>query len=247
MLPLFKGIENYHGGADDVRGRGGPVPDHRYRRERPALRQPVRGRRKHRDPAQPGLQQRRAGRHRDDAGLDRRRPAHEHREGLSRSGARAAQPHDRDRRARECLLFEGNRCVGVRYTMQGQTFEARAAREVIVSAGSIASPQLLELSGIGQADRLKALGIEVKHELPRRRREPARPLGAAHEVARRPPRRHLQRARARPAGLWQGLLYIFARARASSAIRLRRCAPSSRRREGLDCARRAARAAADLS
>ena len=55
----------------------------------------------------------------------------------------------------QCLLFEGTRCVGVRYTMQGQTFEARAAREVIVSAGSIASPQLLELSGIGQAERLK--------------------------------------------------------------------------------------------
>jgi choline dehydrogenase len=63
------------------------------------------------------------------------------------------------------LLFEGTRCVGVRYTMQGQAFEARAAREVIVSAGAIASPQLLELSGIGQSERLKALGIAVKHEL----------------------------------------------------------------------------------
>ena len=66
----------------------------------------------------------------------------------------------------QSLLFEGTRCVGVRYTMQGQTFEARAAREVIVSAGSIASPQMLELSGIGQADRLKGLGIAVKHDLP---------------------------------------------------------------------------------
>src|SRR4030095_8017987 len=65
----------------------------------------------------------------------------------------------------QSLLFEGTRCVGVRYTMQGQQFEARAAREVIVSAGSIASPQLLELSGIGQAERLKALGIKVLHEL----------------------------------------------------------------------------------
>jgi len=63
------------------------------------------------------------------------------------------------------LLFEGTRCVGVRYTMQGRAFEARAAREVIVSAGAIASPQLLELSGIGQSERLKGLGIAVKHEL----------------------------------------------------------------------------------
>ena len=50
--------------------------------------------------------------------------------------------------------------------MQGLEREARAAREVIVSAGAIASPQLLELSGIGQAERLKGLGIEVHHNLP---------------------------------------------------------------------------------
>lgn len=65
----------------------------------------------------------------------------------------------------ECLLLEGKRCVGVRYSVNGQTQEARATREVVVSAGSINSPQLLELSGIGQAERLQALGIEVRHEL----------------------------------------------------------------------------------
>ena len=65
----------------------------------------------------------------------------------------------------ECLLIEGKRCVGVRYTVDGQTREARAGREVVVSAGSINSPQLLELSGIGQPERLRELGIEVRHEL----------------------------------------------------------------------------------
>jgi choline dehydrogenase len=65
----------------------------------------------------------------------------------------------------ECLLFDGKRCVGVRYTTGGQQREARADREVIVSAGSINSPQLLELSGIGQPEVLKAAGIEVRHEL----------------------------------------------------------------------------------
>ena len=44
--------------------------------------------------------------------------------------------------------------------------EARAAREVVVSAGTINSPQLLELSGIGQPERLRDLGIEVRHALP---------------------------------------------------------------------------------
>jgi choline dehydrogenase len=65
----------------------------------------------------------------------------------------------------ECLLIEGKRCVGVRYTVNGQQHEARAGKEVVVSGGSINSPQLLELSGIGQPDLLKSLGIEVHHEL----------------------------------------------------------------------------------
>jgi choline dehydrogenase len=66
----------------------------------------------------------------------------------------------------ESLVLEGRRCIGVRYSIHGAKREARAAREVIVAAGSIASPQLLELSGIGQASRLKGLGIEVRHDLP---------------------------------------------------------------------------------
>src|SRR4029078_10404237 len=65
----------------------------------------------------------------------------------------------------EGLLFDGKRCVGVRYNVDGQQREARATREGVVSAGSINSPQLLELSGIGQPERLKAVGIEVRHEL----------------------------------------------------------------------------------
>jgi choline dehydrogenase len=65
----------------------------------------------------------------------------------------------------ECLLIEGKRCVGVRYNANRQQHEARANREVVVSAGSINSPQLLELSGIGQPEVLKSVGIEVRHEI----------------------------------------------------------------------------------
>ena len=66
----------------------------------------------------------------------------------------------------ETLLFEGRRCVGVRYSMGGGKAEARATREVVVSGGTVNSPQLLELSGIGQPERLKALGINVRQALP---------------------------------------------------------------------------------
>ncbi len=65
----------------------------------------------------------------------------------------------------ECVLLEGKKCVGVRYTVNGQQHEARVNREVVISGGTINSPQLLELSGIGQPELLKGLGIEVKHEL----------------------------------------------------------------------------------
>jgi choline dehydrogenase len=66
----------------------------------------------------------------------------------------------------EAVLFEGKRAVGVRYRKGGAVREVRVAREVILSGGAVNSPQLLELSGIGDPDVLKAAGIEVRHALP---------------------------------------------------------------------------------
>jgi choline dehydrogenase len=63
------------------------------------------------------------------------------------------------------LRLEGRRCVGVRYRCEGIDHEARATREVIVSAGAIATPQLLELSGIGDPEVLRCVGIPVLHAL----------------------------------------------------------------------------------
>ncbi len=64
------------------------------------------------------------------------------------------------------VLFEGPRAVGVAYVRDGRPHEARAAREVILSAGTIGSAQLLLLSGIGPAEPLRALGIPVIADLP---------------------------------------------------------------------------------
>jgi choline dehydrogenase len=64
------------------------------------------------------------------------------------------------------VLLEGRRCVGIVYERWGRTIEARAGREVILSAGAVATPQLLELSGIGNPAILKAHGIDVRHALP---------------------------------------------------------------------------------
>ncbi|AGB74062.1 MULTISPECIES: GMC family oxidoreductase [Rhizobium] len=62
--------------------------------------------------------------------------------------------------------FGRKRCTGVILQRQGQRAEVRARREVILSAGAIGSPQILQLSGIGPAGLLKRHGIEVIHDLP---------------------------------------------------------------------------------
>jgi choline dehydrogenase len=66
----------------------------------------------------------------------------------------------------ERILFEGRRAAGLRYNQDGESREARARGEVILAAGAIGSPQLLELSGVGAPDRLQAIGVSVVHALP---------------------------------------------------------------------------------
>ena len=64
------------------------------------------------------------------------------------------------------LLFEGTRCVGVEIARDGALEQIRAEREVVVCAGTVESPKLLLLSGIGAADELGRLGIDVVADLP---------------------------------------------------------------------------------
>jgi choline dehydrogenase len=64
------------------------------------------------------------------------------------------------------IVVEDGRAVGVRYRHGGTEHEARAVREVILAAGSVATPQLLMLSGIGPAGELRARGIDVVVDAP---------------------------------------------------------------------------------
>lgn len=63
------------------------------------------------------------------------------------------------------LLLSGQRAVGVEYRQGGETRQVHAAREVIVSGGTFQSAQLLMLSGIGEGDHLKSLGINTVIDL----------------------------------------------------------------------------------
>lgn len=64
------------------------------------------------------------------------------------------------------VLLEGRKAVGVEYRYGSELHTVHADREVIIAAGPVKSPQLLELSGIGDGARLQALDIETRHHLP---------------------------------------------------------------------------------
>lgn len=70
----------------------------------------------------------------------------------------------------EKILLEtndrGTKAVGVRFNLQGAIATAKANREVILSAGTLQSPKILELSGIGSPEILREHGIDVKVDLP---------------------------------------------------------------------------------
>ena len=66
----------------------------------------------------------------------------------------------------ERVLLRNGRAVGVRYRRDGAVHDAMAAGEVILSAGAIGSPQVLQLSGLGPARMLQSLGIEVQRDIP---------------------------------------------------------------------------------
>ena len=66
----------------------------------------------------------------------------------------------------ERLIFDGRNVAGLEYRKKGVGRRVHAQAEVLLAAGSINSPKILELSGVGQSDRLARLGIEVVHDSP---------------------------------------------------------------------------------
>lgn len=64
------------------------------------------------------------------------------------------------------IRFSGNRATGVEFWRDGEASFAAAAREVILSAGAVGSPQLLQVSGVGPGELLQRHGIDIRHALP---------------------------------------------------------------------------------
>jgi choline dehydrogenase len=166
VLPFFRRMETYDGGDDEFRGRNGPL-----RVTNPPPRDPlfatlikaagevgIRHNPDYNGATQDGIAMSQAtiasGRRMSTARcyLD---PIRSRKNLHIETGALAGS-----------LVFEGKRCTGVRYSVGHEQREAHASREIVVSGGTINSPQLLELSGIGQPARLGDLGIDVRQALP---------------------------------------------------------------------------------
>ncbi|NQV98407.1 MAG: GMC family oxidoreductase N-terminal domain-containing protein, partial [Rhodospirillales bacterium] len=64
------------------------------------------------------------------------------------------------------ITFDGKRASGVTFRAGGNPYHAKPGREIILCAGAIGSPHLLQLSGVGDPGHLKSIGIEVSHALP---------------------------------------------------------------------------------
>ncbi|MCZ4353455.1 choline dehydrogenase [Roseovarius aestuarii] len=110
----------------------------------------------------------------------------------------------------ERILVKDKRAVGVAYRQNGQLKEATARREVIVSAGSINSPQLLQLSGIGPGALLKKHGIDVRHDAPGVGRNLQDHLAIDYLYRSRVPTLNDQ-LHSWQGKLWQGLRYVLTR------------------------------------
>ena len=167
VLPFFKRMESYEGGGDDTfRGREGPLRVTNPEPRDPLFAAIIAAAGQAGIPHNPDYN----GATQDGIAMSQATIASRQR----MSTARCYLDPIRNRKnlrietnaLTEGLILEGARCTGVRYTVNGEKREARAGRDVVVSAGSINSPQLLELSGIGQPGRLRELGIEVRHALP---------------------------------------------------------------------------------
>ncbi|HET7884046.1 MAG TPA: GMC family oxidoreductase N-terminal domain-containing protein [Acetobacteraceae bacterium] len=166
VLPLFKRMESYAGGDEKYRGRSGPIRVTNPPPRLPLFAALIEAASQVGIPHNPDYN----GATQDGIAMSQASIA----AGRRMSTARCYLDPIRNRpnlhiesnAMAEALVLTGTRCIGVRYSIRGGVREARAGREVVVSAGTINSPQLLELSGIGQPDRLSRLGIEVRHALP---------------------------------------------------------------------------------
>ena len=164
VLPYFKRAESYARGGDDYRGAAGPLATRRGLLTNPLHAAWLEAGRQagYAETADMnGFRQEGLGKMDMTVGGGRRCSAAN---AYLRPALRRPNLTVRTHALATRVLFEGRRAVGVAYRRGEELHEVRVRREVIVSCGSINSPQLLKLSGIGAGAELAALGIAVVQE-----------------------------------------------------------------------------------
>jgi len=165
VLPAFKAIEDNAAGADAWRGVGGPL----HVTDCSAATHPL-TKRYLEAAGQAGLPLNLDfnGAGQEGAGIYQISTKGGRRMSAARAFLRPAMKREKVRVVTGALatriLFEGKRAAGIVYQQRGVEQTAFAGREVILCGGSINSPQLLQLSGVGPAGHLKTLGIGMVHE-----------------------------------------------------------------------------------
>jgi choline dehydrogenase len=166
VLPYFKRSENYRGAGEDAfRGRDGELVVEDYRTILPLTHRFVEAAQQ----AGFGLTPDYNGGQQEGVGYSQMTRKGRLRASTAQTFLRAARKRANLRVETQAmatkLLFEGKKCVGVAYRQGGQDRELRAAREVILCGGSVNSPHLLQISGVGSGAHLHGLGITPVHEL----------------------------------------------------------------------------------
>ncbi|HEY3912176.1 MAG TPA: GMC family oxidoreductase N-terminal domain-containing protein [Stellaceae bacterium] len=166
VLPYFKKSENYPSGDPEFRGTGGPLPVEDYRTILPLTHRFVEAAQQagfkltkdYNGATQEGVgysQMTRAGRFRGSTAQTFLAEARRRRNLRVLTKAVATR-----------LIFDGKRCTGVAFRHDGQHSRVLAAREVIVCGGTVNSPHLLQVSGVGPAGHLQSIRVPVVHDLP---------------------------------------------------------------------------------
>ncbi|MBL8581010.1 MAG: GMC family oxidoreductase N-terminal domain-containing protein [Rhizobiaceae bacterium] len=162
LLPIFKAVEDNEAGADAWRGKGGPVHvSDMHHKVHPLTRLYLKAGEQAGLPFNPDFN----GAGQEGVGIYQITTANGRRMSAARAFLRPAMRRSKVRVETDAmatrLLFEGRRAIGVEYLKGGRNQTARAGCEVIVSTGSVGSPQLLQLSGVGPGSLLQGLGIPV--------------------------------------------------------------------------------------
>ena len=166
VLPYFKKIENWSGGENEYRGSNGLLPVNQSKNNNPLFKAFIKSAEESGYKANPDMN----GKDQEGFGMYDVNINNGQRASVSKHYLKPAENRKNlnifSNSFVERIIFDGQKAIGIEVKIKNKTEKVFANKEVIVSAGSINSPQLLMLSGIGPAKHLNELGINVVKDLP---------------------------------------------------------------------------------